>query len=148
MAAAVKITVIGSRLAKPGGEFFFMQETEECKKCQVRGTCLNLESGRKYKITSIRNTNHLTCALHDDGVIAVAVENAPVEAYVDSKKAVLGSKVVYEPIFVRKEEDDGLNYALFAPKGLLKGDKCIVVDAFEGFEKDGKTYKRVNLVLE
>ncbi|MDV0446234.1 hypothetical protein MsAg5_00620 [Methanosarcinaceae archaeon Ag5] len=155
MAAAVKITVIGSRLAKPGGEFFFMQEMEECKKCQIRGTCLNLEPGRKYVIQSVKNANLLSCALHDEGVLAVVVKNAPVEAYVDSKKAVSGSKIVYEPVFVRKnsaengdDEDGGLDYALFSPKGLEKGDKCVVADVFEGFELDGKTYKRVYLVLE
>ncbi|WNY24522.1 UPF0179 family protein [Methanolapillus millepedarum] len=153
MAAAVKITVIGSRLAKPGGEFYFMQEMDECKKCQIRGTCLNLEPGRKYVIKSVRNQNQLSCALHDEGVVAVVVENAPVEAYIDAKKAVAGSKIVYEPVFIRKEkgdsdDDDILDDALFAPKGLAKGDKCVVKDVFEGFEKDGKTYKRVYLVLE
>ena len=144
-AVSTKITVIGARLAKPGETFFFLDETEECKKCNIRGTCLNLNSGRKYRIVSVRNNNLLTCALHDGGVLAVVVENAPIEAYVDAKKAVLGVKIVYEPIKLKEEADDK---ELFEPKGLMKGDKCIIKEVFEGIEKDGKTYKRVKLVLE
>ena len=142
---SAKITVIGARLAKPDETFFFLDETEECKKCNIRGTCLNLVSGRKYRIVSVRNNNLLTCALHDGGVLAVVVENAPIEAYVDSKKAVIGAKIVYEPIKQKDENDDK---ELFEPKGLMKGDKCLVKEVFEGIEKDGKTYKRVKLVLE
>ena len=142
---ATKITVIGARLAKPGETFFFLGETEECKKCNIRGTCLNLDSGRKYQIVSIRNNNLLTCALHDGGVLVIVVENAPIEAYIDAKKAVSGVKIVYDPIRQNEENDDK---ELFAPKGLMKGDKCIVKEVFEGIERDGKAYKRVNLVLE
>jgi len=148
MANVEKITVIGNRLAKPGETFYFLEEQEECKKCKIRGTCLNLDSGRKYEIVAVRNSTLLNCALHDGGVLAVSVKNALIEAYVDSKKAVEGAKISFDPVKVTKEEDEGLNIELFAPKGLLKGDKCIVKEVFEGFEKDGKTYKRVILVLE
>jgi uncharacterized protein (UPF0179 family) len=148
---ATKITVIGARLAKPGEAFFFLDETEECKKCNIRGTCLNLDSGRKYRIVSVRNNNLLTCALHDGGVLAVVVENAPIEAYIDAKKAVSGVKIVYEPIKQKEETQENpqnpQEQELFAPKGLMKGDKCLVKEVFEGIERDGKTYKRVNLVL-
>ncbi|WNY23472.1 hypothetical protein MmiHf6_07790 [Methanimicrococcus hongohii] len=73
MTEATKLTVIGSRLAKPGETFFFMGEKDECKRCNIRGTCLNLDSGKKYEIVSVRNDNLLKCALHDGGVLAVDV---------------------------------------------------------------------------
>ena len=149
MTAAFKITVIGERLAKPGNTFFFLKEQEECQKCKIKGTCLNLDPGRKYQIASVRNTTLLNCGLHDGGVLAVNVKNAPIEAYIDSKKAIIGSKVSYEPI--RKETDFTEGSAktdLFHPKGLEKGDKCVIKEIFESIERDGKTYKRVSLVLE
>ncbi|WNY28130.1 hypothetical protein MmiEs2_03120 [Methanimicrococcus stummii] len=148
---ATKITVIGSRLAKPGETFFFLGEQEDCKRCNIRGTCLNLDLGRKYEIVSVRNDNLLKCALHDGGVLAVSVQNAPVEAYIDAKKAVAGSTVTFTPSKVKLEEghiDNGIDDSLFTPKGLTKGDKCLVKEVFEGIEVEEKTYKRVNLILE
>ncbi|MDL2261503.1 UPF0179 family protein [Methanimicrococcus sp. OttesenSCG-928-J09] len=151
MTTATKITVIGARLAKPGETFFFLEEQEECKKCNIRGTCLNLDAGRKYEIVSVRNANLLKCALHDGGVIAVEVKNAPVEAYIDAKKAIVGTKMTFTPSKVKLDEghiENGIDDSLFAPKGLEKGDKCIVKDVFEGIEAEEKAYKRVHLVLE
>ncbi len=151
MTAAAKITVIGSRLAKPGETFFFLEEREECKRCNIRGTCLNLDSGRKYEVVSVRNANLLKCAVHDGGVLAVEVANAPIEAYIDSKKAVAGSKITFTPLKVTLDEghiENGIDAGLFAPKGLEKGDKCIVKEVFEGIEAEDKAYKRVSLVLE
>ena len=149
MAAAIKITVIGARLAKPGTSFYFTDEKEECKKCKIRGACLNLESGRKYRVVSVKNQTLMNCALHDGGVLPIVVENAPTEAYIDSKKAIVGTKMTYMPIKIEGEDaENDADAELFAPKGLLKGDKCLVQEVFEGIEKDGKAYKRVSLVLE
>ena len=151
MTAASKITVIGERLAKPGNTFFFLKEQEECQKCKIKGTCLNLDAGRKYQIVSVRNATLLNCSLHDGGVLAVNVKNAPIDAYIDSKKAIAGSKISYEPIRKEKEADNSENSAdaeLYHPKGLEKGDKCLVKEIFESIEGDGKNYKRVSLVLE
>lgn len=151
MTAATKITVIGSRLAKPGEAFFFLEEREECKRCNIRGTCLNLDSGRKYEVVSVRNANHLKCALHDGGVLAVEVTNAPIIAYIDAKKAAEGAGITYSPAKVALDETDienGIDAALFSPKGLEKGDKCVIEEVFEEIEIDGKTFKRVSLVLE
>lgn len=148
MTAAAKITVIGSRLAKPGETFFFLEEREECKRCNIRGTCLNLDSGRKYEVVSVRNANLLKCAVHDGGVLAVEVTHAPVEAYIDAKKAVEGAKITFVPVKTEPQEEDGVRTDLFSPKGLEKGDKCVVEEVFEGIERDGKTFKRVSLVLE
>jgi Uncharacterized protein conserved in archaea len=148
MTAALKITVIGEQLAKPGNTFYFIKEQEECQKCKIKGTCLNLDPGRKYEITSIRNTTLLNCGLHDGGVLAVNVKNAPIEAYIDSKKAIIGSKVSYDPIRKETDVEDSDDDELLHPKGLEKGDKCVVKEIFESTERDGKAYKRVSLVLE
>ena len=148
MTAALKITVIGEQLAKPGNTFYFIKEQEECQKCKIKGTCLNLDPGRKYEITSVRNTTLLNCGLHDGGVLAVNVKNAPIDAYIDSKKAIVGSKVSYDPIRKETDAEGSGDDELLHPKGLEKGDKCVVKEIFESTERDGKAYKRVSLVLE
>lgn len=158
MTTSTKITVIGSRLAKRGEAFFFLGEKEECKKCNIRGTCLNLDSGKKYEVVSVRNTNLLKCALHDGGVYAVEVKNALIETYIDSKKAVVGSKVTFAPVNApvkreadgeaNNESDEMISLELFEPRGLEKGDKCLVKEVFESVKVDGKTYNRVHLILE
>ncbi|WP_435194002.1 UPF0179 family protein [Natronomonas sp. EA1] len=88
-----KVTLIGTRLAEPGVEFTYGGESPACEGCPYRGQCLNLEEGRKYRITEVReNTQTLDCAVHDAGVQAVEVEPAPVRANVPSKGAYAGSR--------------------------------------------------------
>ena len=135
-----KITVIGERLAKPGAEFIFAGEMPECKKCKVRGACLNLEAGRRYKIDSVREGHLMDCALHDGGVLAVVVTPAAIEALTDTKKAVKGATVVYEPLPVNDAVPEEFRKYL-APEGLLKGDKCRIDAVGESVSVNGKAYK-------
>ena len=87
------VTLIGNRLAEPGTEFVYEGEADGCAGCPYRSQCLNLESGRRYRITDVRqNAQVLECAMHDEGVRAVEVEPAPVRAAVPSKGAFAGSK--------------------------------------------------------
>lgn len=142
-----KITVIGERLAKPGAAFIFAGEMPECKKCKVRGTCLNLETGRKYKIDTVREGHLMDCALHDGGVLAVSVTPAAIDALIEPKKAVKGATIVYEPL-----PDNAAVPADFgkylAPEGLLKGDKCRIDAVGESVAVNGKTYKLAAMIPE
>ncbi|MFP9191169.1 UPF0179 family protein [Natronosalvus vescus] len=87
------VTLLGTRLASPGTEFVYEGEADGCAGCPYRSQCLNLESGRAYMVTDVReNAQTLECAMHDDGVRAVEVEPTTVTANVPSKGAFSGSK--------------------------------------------------------
>lgn len=91
-----KVTLIGTRLADEGGEFVYRGEAPGCAGCPYRGQCLNLEIGTRYRISGVRDTGPLDCAMHDTGVTAVEVEPAPVRANVPSRGAYKGSKARLE----------------------------------------------------
>ncbi|MCC7575586.1 MAG: UPF0179 family protein [Methanomethylovorans sp.] len=126
------ITLIGSRLAKEGMEFIFEGESNECNRCKLKNTCLNLEKGRRYRVVGIKTPSVHECFLHDGGVIAVEVVKSPVVAILDSRKAIKGAKISYEPPKCRDVPDD--MYDLFFPEGLRIGDKCTITDILDNIE--------------
>ena len=91
-----KVTLIGERLAEVGTEFVYGGEADACEGCPYREQCLNLTVGRRYRVTGLRESGTLECAVHDTGVTAVEVEPAPVLANVDSQGAYAGSKATLE----------------------------------------------------
>jgi len=91
-----QVTLIGTRLAEEGIEFVYRGESPDCEGCPYRGQCLNLERGRRYRITATRDSGTLDCAVHDTGVTAVEVESAPVRANVESTLAYAGSNASLE----------------------------------------------------
>ncbi len=142
------ITLIGSRLAKEGMEFIFEGESNECNKCKLKSTCLNLEKGRKYKVLRIKTPSVHECFLHDGGVIAVEVVRSSVVAILDSRKAIKGAKISYEPPKCRDVPDD--MYDLFFPEGLRTGDKCTIIEILDNIEDReicGSPLKKVELQL-
>lgn len=86
------VTLIGERLAEVGTEFVYGGESTACEGCPYREQCLNLAEGRRYRVTGVRDSGTLECAVHDTGVTAVEVELAPVLANVRSNAAYAGSK--------------------------------------------------------
>jgi uncharacterized protein (UPF0179 family) len=87
------VTLVGTRLAEAGEEFVYHGEADGCAGCPYRDQCLNLTPGRRYRITSVRESGQtLDCAVHDTGVRAVEVEPAPVTVNVPTKGAYAGSK--------------------------------------------------------
>lgn len=91
-----QVTLIGERLATVGTEFVYGGESDACEGCPYREQCLNLSEGRRYRVTGVRDSGTLECAVHDTGVTAVEVEFAPIPANVDSKGAYAGSKAALE----------------------------------------------------
>jgi uncharacterized protein (UPF0179 family) len=92
-----QLTLLGRRLAEPGREFVYHGEAAACEGCPYRDQCLNLTEGRRYEVTSVReNANTLECGVHEEGVIAVEVEPAPMQATVASSSAYAGSKAELE----------------------------------------------------
>lgn len=142
------ITLIGSRLAKEGMDFIFEGESNECNRCKLKNTCLNLEKGRRYKVVKIKTPSVHECFLHDGGVIAVEVVKSPVVALLDSRKAIKGAKISYEPPKCKEIPDD--LYDLFFPQGLRTGDKCTIINILESIEDEGicvSPMKKVELQL-
>jgi hypothetical protein len=91
------LTLIGTRLAEVGTEFVYRGESAACEGCPYRDQCLNLETGRKYRVTAVREgASTLDCAVHDTGVTAVEVAAAPVTANVASSTAYAGSRASLE----------------------------------------------------
>lgn len=118
------ITLIGSEVAFEGYEFIFMGEATECKDCRLKNACLNLHEGSKYRLVALRDAPVHECPLHEGGVRAVEVVEAPFLVAIESRKAFGGSKVVYNPIECGEEECP--MYELCHPSGLEEGDKCTI----------------------
>jgi uncharacterized protein (UPF0179 family) len=88
------ITLVGTRLAEPGMEFVYRGEADACEGCPYRGQCLNLTEGVRYRVTDVREGGQtLDCGVHDEGVVAVEVEQASIPANVPSRNAYAGSRV-------------------------------------------------------
>ena len=83
-----KITLIGTTLARPGLEFVYQGALPACVHCKVRKACNNLRVGRKYRIVSVRNTQH-DCLVHLNGASAVECVEAPVVALIGSDMAIV-----------------------------------------------------------
>ena len=133
------ITLIGTRLAKVGNEFVFKSAAKECQPCKLNKTCLNLNSGSTYKIVKIRNPSKLECFVHDSGVFAVEVIEAPIRMAIESRKAIKGSKVVFEQPPCNNQDCE--KYSFCRPSGIRTGDKFLITEV-EGdiFESCTKGY--------
>ncbi|WP_247728973.1 UPF0179 family protein [Halovivax limisalsi] len=116
------ITLVGDRLAAPGTEFVYDGEADGCAGCPYRSQCLDLEVGRRYRITDVReNGQLLECALHDDGVRAVEVEPATVRANVPSDGAFAGSEATLAGSCPHVECP---SHSLCEPNGVEQGERA------------------------
>ncbi len=120
------ITLIGTKLAKVGNEFIFQGAAKECEACKLNKTCLSLNPGSRYRITSLRTGGKLECFVHDSGVCAVEVVEEPIIIGVESRKAIKGSKIIYEPPVCNLSNCG--NFRVCIPSGLKKGDKYTILN--------------------
>lgn len=120
------ITLIGTKLAKVGNEFNFKGAAKECEPCKLNKTCLGLNIGSKYRIINLRNSGKHECFVHDSGVCAVEVIEAPIIMALESKKAIKGSKITYEQISCNFSNCE--NVVLCRPSGLRSGDKYSITN--------------------
>lgn len=144
-ATNMTITLIGSKLAKPGVQFIYRGPAVECEKCKLRNVCLNLDDNKMYQVTVVRNGNDHDCLLHDTSVRAVEVVPCPIVVAIESRKVFNGSKIVYEE---PKCEKTCASYVLCHPPGLVSGEKYTIAEVFEdvrGTCDKGLTLKKVEL---
>ncbi len=123
------ITLIGKDLAKEGMEFQYLGPLLECKNCKLKNVCFNLDEGKWYRITKIRDKEH-DCKVHDGGkVVTVEVEEIPVPLALSAKSVVEGETISFKP--VNCKEYDCEYYELCHPMGLREGTK-IKIEKIEG----------------
>ncbi len=91
---------------------------------------MNPDAGTESK--KIRNKDIHECFLHDSGVLAVDVSKAPILTTLESRKAVDGARIMYEPPKCGKRGCE--IYDICHPEGLLKGDKCKIVEVLENLD--------------
>lgn len=75
MNKTTKISLIGVDLAKEGLEFTFVTPLVGCAECRIKNVCFNLEPGRKYKITKVRDKINPCFVFNGDKVATVEVED-------------------------------------------------------------------------
>jgi len=139
------ITLIGTSLAHEGQEFVYRGETEACEGCPHRGTCLNLNEDVRYRVTEVRDGGQvLDCAIHDEGVRAVEVEEAPVVAQVPSRKAFEGSNVTIEEDACDRTDCPAYRYCV--PDGFDFGEPYIINEVVGDNPVDCHYDRSLNLV--
>ncbi len=121
--ANITITLIGSRLAKPGAEFIYRGPQPECEKCKLKTVCLNLDKDKKYQVVALRSGSEHECALHDTGVRAVEAAPCPIVVAIESRKAFNGSKLQYEAPDCDKACE---HYDVCHPQGIAAGEKYTI----------------------
>ncbi len=72
------LTVVGERLAREGATFRYEGWLPACEGCKVRKVCHQLEEGRHYAVTEVRDVKHDVCDVFDGLVQVVEVEEAPI----------------------------------------------------------------------
>lgn len=86
------VTLIGKAQAKVGHIFIYLGPIAECKECTLKNICLNLEKGRRYRITKLRDMEH-KCKIFSDGVRVVEVERTTFRASIPKNLAINGSVI-------------------------------------------------------
>ena len=120
------VTLIGVRMAKPGNVFVFRGKTPDCEGCKLNNTCLNLDIGGHYKVVGVRDSPPLDCAVHDKGVQAVEVVEAPWTVLLESRMVREGSTIVYEPVTCNETDCD--MFDMCQNPGPVPGNRYTIVN--------------------
>lgn len=122
-----KITIVGQVYAHKGSEFVYTGIAEACKTCSVNKVCHNLVPGRRYQVSSVRDTVH-ACLVHEGNAQAVEVVPAMIQSFIvlsSNISSVCNTSFIYHPPCNERCE-----YAFWchAP-GLVKGQRYIIREA-------------------
>ncbi len=119
------ITLVGERQAVAGHEFVYRGPQPECRECRVKAACLNQDSGRRYRVTRVRDVNH-PCLLNEERVRVVEVEPAAPECSVPTHGAVEGALLEFRPLVCANAAC--ANYRLCHPVGIEAGARLRIVE--------------------
>ncbi|HDS59253.1 MAG TPA: UPF0179 family protein [Thermoplasmatales archaeon] len=90
------VTLIGKKMAREGTEFIYMGVAQQCRNCKLKMVCSNLRTGRRYRVTTVREKEH-ACELYEGGVVAVEIEKLPIETTI-RKDSASGTSVTYAEV--------------------------------------------------
>ena len=119
-----KITMVGLKQARKGFTFVMAEPTDDCRDCELIGTCMNLETGRVYTVVKTRN-KVFPCRVHEEGVRVVQVEEPPIETAIEQRAAFPLSVITVKPRMCRTRCE---NLSLCSPPGLSCEDKCQILE--------------------
>lgn len=130
------VTLIGKDMAREGEVFQYIGPVMECRDCKIKNVCFNLEEGRWYRVTRVREQEN-ECGLHLSGkVVAVEVEPVPVPVLLPKKSAIEGATVTYHPVNC----DDPELQELCRPYGLKPDTKVTIESIGDEVTVGGEEY--------
>ena len=139
----VVITLVGELQAKKGETFAYTGPISECRNCKLKTICFNLDAGKWYRVSNVRNIHH-ECKIHENGVRVIEVEPIGIPASVPSKSAVEGTTIAFEP---RRCRSFSCAYYRFCnPVGVNSGGKYRVTGVLGDVDcVNGQALRRVLL---
>jgi uncharacterized protein (UPF0179 family) len=118
------IALVDKSSARVGYEFVYLGEADECPKCSLYIPCHhNLENGRKYRISALKNKSHI-CSVFDE-VFVCEVDEVPIEVAMKGGSAFEGATVNYRSLSCKNTFCKYSSFCL--PEGLMEGDRCTIV---------------------
>ena len=125
------VTLIGIKQARVGYQFIFNNPSVECMNCNRRIVCLgNLESGRVYEVTGLRD-RLFPCEIHADGVRVVEVTESDIYASIPKSQALEGATIKFKT--VECDVTDCSKAQICFPIGLYEGEKCKIIEVDKNF---------------
>lgn len=141
-----KVTLIGRHLARPDLEFVYEGALPECEGCKLNKVCNNLQPKKRYRIVTVRNSTRHECKVHAGGeACAVEVIESPVLALIPAEKAIVNSKILFDPGCTR---ESCKGYDLCNPEGAVSGEYYLVGEVLGNPPVEcerGRTLKLVEL---
>lgn len=135
----VLVSLVGKKYADVGKEFIYIGSILECKDCKIKNICFNLDVGKRYRITKLRNKQH-ECKIHENSVEVVEVEEQPISIAVPSNLAIIGA-------IVELKNDckyiGCMYYRICCPSWLKENTKCKVIEV-----KDNIPICKYNKILK
>lgn len=140
----VNVTLIGEKLAKKGLEFIYNGPLTECQNCKIKNVCFNLETGKRYKITKVRDIFH-DCKIHEGRVRAVEYELANRIQFVLEPKYALEGAVIQSKLINCNNFECAKYHTHCRPLGIKQGWKLKIVALGDEF-KCPLTTKKLRIV--
>lgn len=139
----VLITLVGEKQATEGCEFVYIGPLPDCRECRLKTVCFNLQEGKRYKITKIRDVHH-DCKIHEGRVRVVEVEKIPINATLNAKIAIEGSTVTFETLECKNLGCE--HYRLCHPLGVKVKSRFKILSVREEIKcPEGERIKEVKM---
>ncbi|MFQ5887173.1 MAG: UPF0179 family protein [Candidatus Hydrothermarchaeales archaeon] len=125
------ITLIDPEHAKIGYQFIHYGTAEECEDCDFKMVCIdNLEEGRKYEVTGLKELEH-ECELYGK-VHVVEVKESDHLVAVNPKYAFIGSSIHFAPVECINVFCQNSKFC--NPEGIKENDTCEIIDTLTKIE--------------